>query len=200
MKFDDLKQDWQQTVEDSESPENLTEIINMLAKQTTKIDNEIKRRDFLEIGIAILLIPAWIYGLTISAGLMQTTGLIIALITSVLIPYKMLKAKKVTPLVADNHKSFLQTERQKLKQQKQLLEQVVWWYIAPITTSIVLITLGATVDPNGIPSVNDQLLTYYGFVSLLVVGIYFLNKRAAKKKFDPLLTQIEQQLADIERS
>ncbi len=47
------------------------------------------------------------------------------------------------------------------------------------------------------PHITDYLTNYYGFLILLVVGIYFLNKRAAKKKFGPLLTNIEQRIAEL---
>jgi len=197
MKLDDLKQDWQKNITQVSAPENLTEVINMLEKETSKIDKEIKRRDFLEISIAVLLIPFWIFGLFISKGSIQSVGFIIAIASCVYIPYKLISAKKVTAPKLSNVKAFLEREKQKVAQQKQLLESVVWWYIAPLTTSIVLITLGATVNELGIPSMNDHLYTYYGFLGLLIVGIYFLNKRAAKKKFGPLLTNIEQRLAEL---
>jgi len=197
MKLDDLKQDWQKNIEQVSTPENLNEVINMLEKETTKIDKEIKRRDFLEISIAVLLIPVWIFGLFISKGSLQTLGYIIGIVSCFYIPYKLISAKKITAPKLSNIKTFLESEKQKIAQQKQLLESIVWWYIAPITTSIVLITLGGTVNEAGIPSMNDHLYMYYGCLVLLIVGIYFLNKRAAKKKFGPLLTNIEQRLSEI---
>jgi hypothetical protein len=197
MKLDDLKQDWQKNIEQVSAPENLNKVINMLEKETTKIDKEIKRRDFLEISIAVLLIPVWVLGLFISKGSIQTVGYIIAIASCIYIPYKLISAKKVTAPKLSNIKAFLERERQKVSQQKQLLESIVWWYIAPLTLSIVLITLGGTVNEAGIPSMNDHLYFYYGCLVLLIVGIYFLNKRGAKKKFGPLLTNIEQRLTEL---
>jgi hypothetical protein len=45
--------------------------------------------------------------------------------------------------------------------------------------------------------VNEQLAIYYGFCSLLVVGIYFLNKRAVKRQFIPLLDKVEQRISEL---
>ncbi len=146
MKLDDLKKDWQQTVNTPTNNENLSEVITMLEKETTKIDKEIKRRDILEISVAILLIPVWIWGLFHAVSSMQTVGYCIALISCIYIPYKLLKAKKVTSSKNSSIRDYLRTEKQKVEQQKKLLESIVWWYIAPLTTAIVLITLGATVD------------------------------------------------------
>ncbi len=197
MKLDDLKQDWQQTINSSPVPDNLTEVITMLDQQTTKIDKEIKRRDVLEISIAILLIPVWFFGLWHSVGTMQTSGYLIAIIACIYIPYKLINAKKVTAVKTSSIKAFLEREQQKVKQQKQLLESIVWWYLAPLGLSIVLITLGATVNESGVPHLSDFLVQYYACLGLLLVGTYLLNKRAAKKKFAPLLQNIEQRLAEL---
>ena len=199
MKLDDLKQDWQETIITPSPSDNFDEVITMLEKQTTTIDKEIKRRDILEISIAILLIPVWIYGLFTSAGTMQSAGLILAILSCLYIPYRLLKAKKVTSTQSSNIKVFLETEKQKISQQKRLLESIAAWYIAPLTISIILITLGGTVDPSGMLHLSEPLIQYYGFLALLIVGIYFLNKRAAKKKFGPILEKIEQRLAELKQ-
>lgn len=197
MKLDDLKQNWQQNISSSATTENLTEVIAMLEKETTKIDKEIKRRDILEIAIAVLLIPVWVYGLFTSVSSMQTLGLCIAIISCCYIPYKLISAKKINPQKNSGLKDFLLNEKQKVEQQKHLLETIVWWYIAPLTSAIVLITLGGTVTETGLPHLTQHLSIYYGCLVLMIVGIYLLNKRAAKKKFAPLLKKIEQRLAEL---
>lgn len=198
MQLDDLKQGWNEAVTSQTSTDDLTEIITKLEKQTTKMDKEIIRRVVLEISIAILLIPFWIYGLFNTVGTMQTMGFITAIMSCIYIPYKLLKAKKVTAVKSSSIKDFLIREKQKLQQQKQLLESIVWWYIAPLTLSIILITLGATATDSSMFHINDFLQRYYFFLTLLVVGVYFLNKRAAKKKFVPLLENIEQRLIELD--
>ncbi|WP_206486275.1 hypothetical protein [Thalassotalea sp. G2M2-11] len=197
MKLDDLKQDWQESITTPTTATDLTKVIAALETQTTKINKEVKRRDMLEISIALLLIPVWLYGLFISAGVLQSTGYFIAILSCLFIPYRLIKAKKVKAPKDTSIKAFLQNEQQKILQQKLLLESIVSWYIAPLTVSIILITLGGTVDSKGIPHLNYSLIIYYSFLTLLVLGIYFLNKRAAKKKFTPLLAKINQQLLEI---
>ena len=197
MKLDDLKQDWQQAIETESTPDNLTEVIDMIEQQTTKIDKEIKRRDFLEIGIAVFLIPVWIWGWLNSASTMQSIGYVIAIAACVYIPYRLISAKKVDAKKSASVKDFFVQEKQKIQQQKQMLESVVWWYIAPLTVAIFLITLGAKVNEQGIPQISSGMYWYYASVGLLMVGVYFLNKRAAKNKFAPLLKNIEQRLAEM---
>lgn len=197
MKLDDLKQDWQQAIETESTPDNLTEMINMIEQQTTKIDKEVKRRDFLEIGTAVIIIPFWIWGLLNSASTMQSIGFVIALAACIYVPYRLISAKKVDAKKSGSVKDFLVQEKQKIQQQKQMLESIVWWYIAPLTVAILLIALGGKVNEQGIPQISSSMYWYYASVGLLMVGVYFLNKRAAKNAFAPLLKNIEQRLAEM---
>ena len=125
MKLDDLKQDWQQAIETQSTPDSLTEVIDMIEQQTTKIDKEIKRRDFLEIGIAVFLIPVWLWTLLNSASTMQSIGLIIAIVACMYIPYRLISAKKVDTKKSSSVKDFLVQEKQKIQQQKQMLASLV---------------------------------------------------------------------------
>jgi hypothetical protein len=197
MKLDDLKKDWKSEVLQVTDKQNLSNVIESLVKETTKLDKSIKRRDYLEISIALLLIPVWAWKLFYTASLMQTIGLWIAIFACLLIPYKLLKAKQVGALKGDSVLAFLNTEKNKLEKQKSLLESVTVWYIAPLFTAIILITAGATVDASGIPQITQQLTIYYGCCVLLVVGIYFLNKRAVKKQLSPLLDNVNKRIQEL---
>jgi hypothetical protein len=168
-----------------------------LVKETSKVDKSIKRRDRLEISIALLLIPVWSWKLFYSASLVQTTGLWIAIVACLYIPYKLLKAKQINAPKDNSVMAFLQFEKIKIENQKKLLESVAVWYIAPLMVAIVLITAGATVDETGIPRITEQLAIYYGFCVMLVIGIYFLNKRAVKKQLLPLLDKIKQRISEL---
>lgn len=199
MQLDDLKQDWQNTLQSEPVPENLTEVIDNIEQQTSQIDKEVKRRDFLEIAMAVLLVPFWIFGLFISVSTMQTIGCIVALAACVIVPYRLIKAKRIEARTSNSIRDFLLQEKQKLSQQKQMLESVAWWYIGPIASAILLITLGANVDASGVPHIPDHMVWYYICLAILVIGVYALNKQAAKKKFGPLLDNVNKHLSDIEQ-
>ena len=197
MKLDDLKNEWKNEITQLADKQNVSNVIESLEKEATKLDKSIKRRDFLEISIALLLIPVWTWKLFYTASLMQTIGLWIAILACLLIPYKLLKAKQVDARKDESILAFLNTEKNKLEKQKTLLESIAIWYITPLFTAIVLITAGATVDASGIPQITEQLAIYYSCCVLLVVGIYFLNKRAAKKQLAPLLDNINTRIQDL---
>lgn len=197
MKLDDLKTEWKNEVLQVTDAERVSNVINSLEKETTKLDKTIKRRDYLEISIALLLIPVWTWKLFYAASLMQTIGLWIAIFACLLIPYKLIKARQVDTQKDDSVLAFLNLEKNKLEQQKTLLESVAVWYIAPLFTAIILITAGATVDASGIPQITEQLTIYYSCCVLLVVGIYFLNKRAVKKQLSPLLDNVNKRIQEL---
>lgn len=197
MKFDDLKASWKTEIESDNSTQDLIPMITLLAKETSKVDKSVKRRDIIEISIALLLIPVWSWKLFYSASLVQTIGLWIAIVACVYIPYKLIKAKQVDAPKDSSVMAFLQFEKTKIENQKKLLESIAVWYIAPLMVAIVLITAGATVNEIGIPRITEQLAIYYGFCVMLVIGIYFLNKRAVKKQLLPLLDKIKQRISEL---
>lgn len=197
MKLDDLKIGWKAEVEQTSEKIDLTNVIESLKKETTKLDKSVKRRDLLEISIAFLLIPVWVWKLFYSESLIQSVGLWIAILACLFIPYKMLKAKQVDVPKDDSLLAFLSVEKMKLENQKTLLESIIWWYIAPLMLAIVLITAGGTVNEAGIPQINEQLAIYYFFCGLLSVAVFFLNKRGAKKQFTPVLEKVNLRIKEL---
>ncbi|WP_125557650.1 hypothetical protein [Pseudoalteromonas rubra] len=197
MKLDDLKHNFAQQIETNSSEKKLALQIDELKVKTKKYQRDIKMRDFMEISISLLLIPVWLYGLTISFNWVQSLGCILATLTSLYIPYKLLRARRLSPCKDDSIRAYLRQEQQRLTQQKRLLESIVWWYIAPIFVSVMLITLGANMDDNGVIQLDTHMQLYYLVVLLGMVGIYFWNKRAAEKRFGPLLERVEQQLNEL---
>ena len=197
MKFDDLKTGWKTEVEKTGKQQDLTRLVESLEKETKKLDKSIKRRDIMEISIALLLIPVWAWKLFYSASLLQTIGLWIAIVACIYIPYKLLKARQVESAKDDSLLAFLSVEKSKLEKQKELLETIAIWYLSPLMVAIVLITAGSKVDDAGVPQISEQLMVYYLFCGVLYVGVYFLNKRAAKKKFAPLLDRVSQQIQEL---
>ncbi|QTL37505.1 hypothetical protein [Pseudoalteromonas viridis] len=197
MKLDDLKQNFEQQIQSSSSEAKLTLQVDELKAKTKKYQRDIRVRDFMEISISLLLIPVWLYGLSISVNWMQSLGCVLATLTSLYIPYKLLKARRLTPCKDDSLRVYLHQEQQRLAQQKQLLENIVWWYIAPVFVSVMLITLGANMDDEGVIRLESHMQVYYLLVLLGMVGIYFWNKRAAEKRFGPLLARVEQQLNEL---
>jgi Ca2+/Na+ antiporter len=197
MKLDDLKAGWKAEVKQSSAAIDLTNVIKSIEKETSKLDRTVKRRDILEISIAILLIPVWVWQLFVVDNLIQIIGLLVAIFACLFIPYKMIKAKQVEPQKDNSVLAFLEVEKIKLENQKKLLESIAVWYIAPLMLAIVLFTAGATTNEAGIPQIDESLAIYYFSCALFSVGVYWLNKRSAKKQFAPVLNKVNQRIKEL---
>ncbi len=199
MKLDDLKKDWNEKISTTDSKEDIKELSTMLAQKIDTTNQQIKRRDTLEIGIALVLIPVWIIGLFFSVSTLQSIGFIVAIASCIYIPYKMIQAKQVDAPKNNSLREYLLSERQKILMQKQMLESVHWWYLTPLGLSIALISLGANVTESGFPVFTTGKVIYLIFVVVLYVGIYFMNLSASKKKFTPLLENVDNKLEDLNK-
>ncbi|MCW8876115.1 MAG: hypothetical protein OQK04_19535 [Kangiellaceae bacterium] len=200
MKLDDLKRTWTQEVEALDGNQDLGPAIEMLEKETISFDKKIKRRDFIETFAAVICIPAWLYGLAKADHWMEITGLIILLLACIFIPVILWKTRVTETDKLVGIKSFLLNEKAKVKRQISLLSNIVVWYIAPIFSGVMLLTLGANINADGQLQLGTHMWTYYGFVFILSIGIYLLNKQGVKKKFKPILEKIENQLNELERA
>ena len=107
MMLDDLKAGWDSEMKKPVKHEQLATVLEILQRETCKLDKSIKRRDILEVSIALLLIPVWGWKLVYSVSLMQSVGLWVAILACLFIPYKLIKAKKVNVQKNDSILSFL---------------------------------------------------------------------------------------------
>lgn len=200
MKLDDLKTSWNREIESNSNENDFKEVIRMLKRENDEVQKDIARRDRLEIYVSILLIPFWIFGLVFTKGMIQSLGFWVAIVACLFIPYKLLKAKQVEAPKDDSLLAFLSIERIKIANQKNLLESIASWYLLPLFLAIVLITAGGSVNDLGIPVIKTNLSVYYIVCGILFFAIYFMNKRAAKTKFAPLLTKIDKQIDELNLS
>jgi len=198
MKLDDLKIEWQNEVAPDKIEENLSSGLELLEKETIKLDKLIKRRDILEISTALLLLPFWMYALLNSAGYIHTLGLCILIIACIFIPYKLLKAKQIDTRKDTNMRAFLEIEKLKVEKQKELTKTLVSWYLAPILIGVIIAHIGVKVDQSGIPQITTDAILYYAVCIVLSIGIYLLNKRGVKKHIDPILEKLNHSLQEME--
>mgnify|MGYP000241745397 CR=1 FL=1 len=171
-----------------------------IKQQATKFEKTLKRRDFTETALAILLIPVWLIALNFSVSNIQSIGLILATLSCLYIPWKMYQARKVqiTPDAADNIRAFLNQQSDKIDRQIELLSNVVKWYIAPIAVSVSLIHLGSQVTETGMPVLNAFQIGYLVVVVLVAIGVYLLNKHAIKTQLLPEKQRVQEQLQELD--
>lgn len=199
MKLDDLKQAWQQEVKVLDTKPEISQAIDAIEGETKKLDREIKFRDILESIIALALIPVFCYRMFHVHSLTEMAGTIVLTLSCLYIPYKLYKARKHHGSRLTSVKAFLELERDKVKAQMTLLGSVLTWYLLPLLTGIILVSLGVRVDELGHFVFDKVLIGYLSFVFVFFLLIWYVNVRTVRKKFQPILTKIEQRLAELDQ-
>jgi hypothetical protein len=199
MNFDALKTEWKSKTENEYNHAELKLAIQQLQKETKKIDRSILVRDVLEISASVVLLLISCFGVLNSSSVIQSIGFIIWIFTCILVPYKLIKTKQKTELKIDCMKAYLTNEKIKLNRQKRNLETVAWWYILPCLLGIIFVSAGVNVSANGLPIIDQPLLIYLIGCIFGALVIYFLNRHAARQKFQPLIDKIDQRLSEMEQ-
>ena len=72
-----------------------------------------------------------------------------------------------------------------------LLDNILYWYILPPFVIAILFFMG-------LPLTTMMWITKMGFVLLVSIGVLYLNKRAVKKQFKPLIKQLDETISNLE--
>jgi len=157
---------------------------------------QIKYRDLREQIAALLVIPVfayYVYHIPFTLSKIAS-GLIVLWVIYVMI--RMRNAKKHKPgAFTESYREYLYKSREYLKIQKQMLDNVLYWYILPAVFLVFLFTMGP-----GITGRLPKILKMGIGNVVLGVVIYYLNKRAVKKQFIPRLEKIDELIKVMERS
>ena len=143
-------------------------------------------RDFREVGVALVLLPAWIYmGVALSTpwtwyltvpALLWVAGFM--LVDRVLHPQT--PSEPGQPLIHSLHVSLTQVEHQ-----IWLLRNISWWYLLPFTISILAFFAHVTwlVSHNWQQALG-QLGFLVGFLFAVYYFIYWLNQHAVRRQLE----------------
>jgi hypothetical protein len=197
MKLDDLKQAWQEEVKVLDNKPELAQALEGLETQTNKIDREVRFRDYVEISIAMIIIPVMVWRLYTAHNVVEFIGLLILLLACIYVPYKLLSAKKVKSSKLNSVKSFLTVEKQKIEAQIKLLSTIASWYLAPLSVGILLGFTGAQAEEVSQIVFTSDMFMYYGAVIGLSVLVYFYNKQTVAKKLQPVLDNLNARLNEL---
>ena len=162
----------------------------------SKLDNfnkAVKRNAYTEIVVSIMLIPVFSYLAIEIPFMLSKIGAIIITLSMILIIYKMLQSQQ-----KENEKfdlpiqSFLLNRKQLLLNQIKLIDNVLYWYILPPGIGVLLFVIGASAS-------LFSLIISLVLSVLVYVFIYIINKRAVKKRFKPLLEELENCINELNK-
>ena len=182
---------WQQSANKEVVKFEPSELLNDLDSQLINFDKCLKKRDRREVIAAAIVILAFGTGAILFTGIISKIGLSIGVLYGILVIFVLHNVKKHKP---DNYslpvKDYLVKHRDYLVRERRLLNNVIYWYLLPPFISEVLFFVGQN---RGIALLIISIL----FVFIVNACIYFLNKVAVKKVFDPLIHQIDKTIDDF---
>ena len=184
---------WKEALE-SESPlTGKIKILKDLDGAVKTVEGQIKIRDRIEIIVAILIIPFFVFALFRDISLWSKAGALILICYCLLVIYMLKNVKKYKkafdPLCTI--KDQLVNMKDYLTKEKDLLDNVLYWYLLPPFIGASLFFIGR--NPGFVVSI-----TYMTFIALLYWYIYRLNKKAVKNKFIPLINELDVAIKDLD--
>jgi biopolymer transport protein ExbB/TolQ len=186
----------------------------------TDFNRKVRRRDYLEIGAALLVI--FIFGRLAyyTEPWLAKTGAGIVVAGATLIIFRILfsrRREKEPPLDTDIRGQLLRF-REKVTKQIRLLDGVLYWYILPPYAGMMLFVAGILADSyakadlaavvrktnQGMGMLVVLLGCMLGLLILAVITficyrVYRLNIRAVREDLQPLKARVEQALAQLEQ-
>ena len=195
MDPDDYQQAWQEHTSQTRVSVDADLLLKEVQRNQEDLTATIFRRDFVEIGVGLLLLPLWFYlGVKFSLPWSWYLG-VPAILWSIgfflvdCFYYRPAPAHPSEPLLNSARESLAQVEHQ-----IWLLRNIFWWYILPFT----LAALAFFVHVTWLLSRSWlYLLDLVLFVAAVDIVIFFMNQRAVDRQLEPRRRELLALLASL---
>src|SRR5699024_7242909 len=194
MELEELSNIWKSQKISSEREYSKQALLMILNNKTISFEEQIKSRDRFEIIAAIVVIISFGVILFITPSVWQKTGCGIIILSAFWVWYKFKSVQHIAiedePDCNHNMYNHLQQELHWVKKQKTLLENVLWWYVLPFMTGLVIFALGF----------SNRMVKIFYIIGIIILGsvIWILNHRAIIKRFNPFIEELEDAISVIE--
>lgn len=159
--------------------------------KVSQLESAINSRNKLEIFVAILIMPFAVYKGLNAPTLISQIGAFLLIPSLLLIIYKLISGQKLKKYdLTKSLNEFLNHSYAVLKQEKQLLGSVIYWYILPGFISLSIYFIGKN---SGLVKTALAL----SILALVNVFVYYLNMRAVKNQIEPVIKRIDQTLKEL---
>lgn len=193
MLENELKKIWQQA-----SPEEIikldkSKLLVELDTELTRFNKGLIRRDKREIGVALFLIPFFLIAVIFIQGTLSKIALGLGIPYCILVIYVLKNVKKyqvsdfTIPL-----REFLIKQKNYLEKERALLDNILYWYILPPSVSTILFFYSRQMP-------QPKLYLFISVVVLVMAFIYYLNKKAVKDDFDPVIKRLDETIKKLEK-
>jgi hypothetical protein len=185
MNEQDLKNIWQSSGNQDRVQFDKTKLIADLELNLNQLKKSIRHRDWREIGVAIMMIPLFGFTAYKIPFMLSKVGAIIIVGWCMLLIVRLVMAKKNKVIMpTESYMNYLLKSRAYLQAQKELLDTVLYWYILPSVTGVLLFFMGFGLS-------TAQRIIFSGVTLGLGIFTYLLNKHAVRKGILPRLHRID---------
>jgi hypothetical protein len=148
----------------------------------------IRNRDLAETIAAIIVIPVFAYYAYIIPQTLTKIASVLIALWAVYVMVRLKDARKSKPgAFTETYQEYLYKTREYLIVQKKLLDSVLYWYILPGFAFILLFLMGFI----GMPEKHTYIIRTGTLSFVFGVLMYFLNRRAVKKRITPRLEKVD---------
>lgn len=193
MSLDEYREVWQQEDED-EGELAEEELLSAVKERSEAFDRKIRRRDGLEIAVAVAVVLLFGYEAVTAASWLARAGAGIIVAGAALIVWRLRRARRNggARLAGRPVAERLRAELEKVDAQIELLESVLWWYLGPPTAGAVLFVVGTGGGLDAMTLVAIALILAVGAV------VWRLNRRAVRRDLRPRRRELAELLERIE--
>lgn len=192
MLNDELEQIWHDSAKAERVEIDRVRLLADLNGQLKRFDRVIRRRDVREIVAAVIVIVLFGVGTFYYTDILSRIGMILGVLYGILVIVVLKVTKRQKPIEFELPvKEYLVKYRDYLDKQKNLLKNIVYWYLLPPFVACLLFFIGQELS-------MVHLTINLVFILGLYTGVYFLNRNGVKKSYDPLLKQLGDTINDFE--
>lgn len=193
---DELIKIWQSSPNQERVKFEKSRLMIDLQSSLDRFHKAIRNRDLTETIAAIIVIPIFAYYAYIIPHALTKIASVLIVLWAVYVVMKLKQARKSKPgAFTETYQEYLYKTREYLIVQKKLLDTVLYWYILPGFAFILLFLMGFI----GIPEKHNYIIKTGTLSTVLGVFVYFLNRRAVKKRITPRLEKVDELIKVMEK-
>lgn len=198
---EELKNIWKDSAKADQIKLDLSRLLIELVTTMKTVEQNIKKRDRREIAAALVGIPIFAYFTYEIPFLITKLACVFAICWFIYVIYRLKEIQK-NRVPVDLNSSFatqLQKQKQYLTKQKNLIDNVLYWYVLPpfIMNVIFILGIGNPTEYQWesaliefLPMTMEAKLRLVVFLAIFYAFVVWINKRGAKHNLMPIIDDI----------